>query len=84
MAIMELKIDQELARIDQDHLLLVLLETRKTYDTVDRDRLLNTLEGYGAGPCTCGILENFWECQQVVPRQNSFHRPAFHATRVTM
>ena len=29
----------------------------------------------------CGLLETFWNCQQVVPRQNSFHGPALLATR---
>ena len=31
----------------------------------------------------CGILETFWDCQQVVPRQNGFHRPALPDTRGT-
>ena len=45
------------------------------------DRLLITLEGYGAGPRMCGLLETFRGNQQVVPRQNGFHEPAFPATR---
>ena len=82
-AIMELKLAQELARIYQDPLFLVLLDLRKSYDTVDQDRLLITLEGYGTGPRMCRLLETFWEFQQVVPRQNGFHRPAFLAMRGT-
>ena len=35
MAIMELKLAQELAIIDQDPLFLVFLELRKSYDTMD-------------------------------------------------
>ena len=31
----------------------------------------------------CGILETFWECHQVAPGQNGFHRPAFPAPRGT-
>ena len=31
----------------------------------------------------CGLLETFWDCQQVVPRQNGFHRLAFPVTRGT-
>ena len=50
---------------------------------MDQERLLITLEGYGAGTCLCGILETFWERQKVVPRQNGFHGPAFLATRGT-
>ena len=50
-AIMELKLAKELARVDHEPLFLVFLDLRKAYDTVDRDRLIQTLEGYGAGPC---------------------------------
>ena len=82
-AIMELKIAHDLARIDQELIFLVFLDLRKAYDTMDWDRLLITLEGYGAGPWLCGILETFWECQHVVPRKNGFHGTAFPATRVT-
>ena len=50
---------------------------------MDQDRLLITLEGYGSGLRMCGLLETFWEFQQLVPRQNGFHRPAFLTTRGT-
>ena len=36
MAIMDLKLVQELASIDQDPLFLVFLDLRKAYDIVDR------------------------------------------------
>ena len=72
--IIELKISQELSRIDQDPLLLVFMDLRKVYGTFHQERLLITLEGYGASTCLCGLLETFWECQQVVLRHNGFHR----------
>ena len=81
---MELKISQEIASIDQDPLFLVFLDLRKAYDTMDWDCLLITLEGYGTGPWLCGILETFWDCHQVVPMQNGFHRPTFPPTRGKM
>ena len=83
MAIMYLKFAQELVSIDQDPLFLVLLDFMKSYDTVHRDCLHITLEGYEVVPQLCGILDTFWDCQQVVPRQNGFHVPAFPATRGT-
>ena len=50
MAITELKLAQELVSIHQEPLFLIFLDLRKTYENMDRDRLLITLEGYGAGP----------------------------------
>ena len=47
---------------------------------MDQERLLITLEGYGSGPRLCGLLESFWECQQLVLIQNGFHVPAFPTT----
>ena len=81
---MELKLTQELSSIDQDPLFLVFLDLWNAYNNVDRERLIITLEGYGSGPHMCSLLETFWECQQVVLRQNGFHGPAFPATRGTM
>ena len=83
-AIMELKLNQDLASIDQEPLFLVFLDLWKAYNTVDRDLLLITLEGYGAGPRMCGLLETFWDCQNMVLRKNGFHSPTFHVTRGTM
>ena len=82
-AIMELKLAQELARIDQEPLFLVFLDLRKAYDTMDWDRLLIKMEGYGAGPCISGLLELFWECQKVASRQNIFLGLSLHATMGT-
>ena len=48
-AIMELKIVEYLASVDQDPLFLVFLDLRKSYDILDRWRLLQLLAVYGAG-----------------------------------
>ena len=45
-AIMELKLAQDLASLDRGTLLLILLDIRKAYETVDRECLIQTLEGY--------------------------------------
>ena len=73
---------QELTSVDHNPLFLVFLDLRKAYDTVDRDRLIQTLEGYGTGPHIFGLLETFWSHQQVFPKHNLYHRSAFPATWV--
>ena len=79
-AILELKLAQELARIDEDPLLLMFLYLRKAYETLDQGSILMTLEGYGAGPHMCGILADLWERQEVVTRKNGYHGPQLKAT----
>ena len=57
MAIMEPKMVQELASIDQDPLFLAFLDLRKAYNTLEHGRLLQNVEGYGAGPNMRSLLE---------------------------
>ena len=78
---MELKLIQNLASIDHDTVFLVFLDLQKAYKTLDRERLIQTLEGYGGGPHLCGLLENFWAHQKVVPIHNGQCVPAFPATK---
>ena len=80
---MELKLVQELTGVDQDPLLLVFLEPRKSYDNLDHGGLLKTLERYRAGPKMRGILAELWVQQEVVTRENWYHGPQFRATRGT-
>ena len=79
-AIMDLNISQYLTRVYHNPLFMVFLYLRKAYYTVYRYRLIQILEGYGAGPCLCGLLETFWSHQKVLPRHNVYHGAAFPAT----
>ena len=53
MATMDLKLAQELACVDHNPLFQVFLDLRKAYRKKYKYRLIQTLEGYGAGPCMC-------------------------------
>ena len=72
-ATMELKTTHEMASIEHDLLLPVLLKLRKTYDTLDFRCLLHNLEGYGADSKLCGILMEFWDKQEVVTSKSGYH-----------
>ena len=69
--------------MEHNYLFLVLLGLRKVYNSVERGRRIQTLEGYGTGPRLCDILVIFLVHQKVVPLQNGYHRPAFLATQGT-
>ena len=79
---MEMKLEQELAIVYHDPLFLVFFDLRKAYDNVDRGHIIQTLEGYSAGPFLCGILETFWANQKLLPRKNGYNVMEFQVTRV--
>ena len=81
--ILDLKMVQELKSMDQEPLFLVFLDLRKVDYTIYCGCLLTTLEGYGAGPHMCRLLETFWEHQEVFTHQNRYHGPQFRTTRGT-
>ena len=83
MVIVELDMEQELASVDQDLMFLVFLYLQKSYNNIDHGRLLTTLEGYGAGPHMCWILEVFCNQQEVVTHQNGYHNQHFKETQGT-
>ena len=46
----EAKVLQQLEALREEVLYLIFLDLHKAYDTLDRSRCLETLEGYGLGP----------------------------------
>ena len=81
---MEIKLTQDTYSINQDTLCLILLDLSKAYDTVDRKRLISTLERLLRGTTGRKLLETFWAHQEFVTRQNWYHGTNFTATRGMM
>jgi hypothetical protein len=80
-AIIEAKLFQQLASIQQVPVFEIFLDLKKAYDTLDRARTLEILERYGVGALTIQLLRRFWDRQLVVAKQGGHFGAAFPATR---
>ena len=80
-AIIEAKLHQQLASVEQVPVFQVYLDLRKAYDTLDRGRTLEILEGYGVGPKVRRLLVSYWDAQQFVVRQNDYFGDPLRPTR---
>ena len=73
----EAKLLQQLSRMVQKSLYYIFLDSQKAYDTVDWERLLEILEGYGVGLNALGLLKFYWENQRCVARSRNYHGSVF-------
>ena len=69
---LEAKLAQQLAGIAHKPLFQVFLDVRKAYDSLDRERCLEFLRGYGLGPNLACILNNYWRRQRIVPKVGKY------------
>ena len=61
----------------QTTLYFIFLDLQKAYDTVNRERLLEILEGYGVGPNALGLLKFYWDHQRCVAKCGKYHGETF-------
>jgi hypothetical protein len=65
-AIMEVKLQQQLAWAEQEPLYQIYLDLRKAYNALDRERCLAILAGYGVGPNLLWLQKQFWTKAKMV------------------
>ena len=65
---MEVKLQQQLAWVDQEPLYQIYLDLRKAYDALDRGRCLEILAGYSVGPNLLCLQKKFWDDAKMVCR----------------
>ena len=78
---MELKLVQELASVDQDPILLVLLDLKESVQQPRSRETTKNLRGLWVDTKPWGLHAEIWLRQELVTRQNGFHAPQLLATR---
>jgi hypothetical protein len=80
-AIINIKLKMQLAKRNKIPMYMIFLDIKKAYDTLDRERTISLLKKYGIGDNICKILENIWDKDTVIPKQNMFYGDPFVAER---
>ena len=55
----------------------IFLDLRKAYDTVNRERLIESLEGYGVSYNVLDLLKFYWDHQRCVAKCRKYHGETF-------
>ena len=63
---------QQLAALREEVLYVIFLDLHKAYDSLDRSRYLEILEGYGLGPQSCRLLQTYWRRLTMVARAGRY------------
>ena len=75
-AVLEAKLLQQLAYLQQTPLFGVFIDLKKAYDAMDRERCILILKGYGTGVRAMRLICNFWDQASFACRaQGRYGRP---------
>jgi hypothetical protein len=80
-AIMEAKLNQQLAWVDQEPLYQIYLDLRKAYNALDRGWCLKILAGYGVGQNLLRLQKQFWDDAKMVCCAGGNYGESFGAYR---
>jgi hypothetical protein len=80
-AVMEAKLAQQLAHLEQVPFYGIFLDLKKAFDSMDRELCLLILGGYGVGPKMIRLIRNFWENAKMVCQASVNYGTPFQAGR---
>ena len=66
------KLAKHLAGLVHKPLFQVFLIVQHSYDSLDRERCIELLRGYGLGTNLAQILDNYWQRQRIVPNVGKY------------
>ena len=79
--IMEAKLVQQLAFVEQCPLYAVFIDLRKAYDAMDRGRCLDILRDCGVGEKALRLIARFWRDAELACRVGGYYGRPFQARR---
>jgi len=80
-AILEAKLEMQEATATSRPCFQIFIDLTKAYDSVDRERLLDIMAGYGVGPNALRFLRHIWGKSTSAPRSEKCYGPPVHGER---
>jgi len=80
-AILEVKLGMQFAWTQPCPYFQIFLDLHKAYDSLDRERVLKILDGYGVGPHALQFLRTNWSRTTLFPRSNGYYGRAIRSER---
>ena len=75
------KLLQQLAAMQEEVLYVICIDLHKAYETFDREKFLEILDGYSVVPRYCRILQAYWYRLQMAVRVVAYYGNSFKGFR---
>ena len=80
-AIIEVKLEQQLAGIFNETSFQVFIDIRKAYNSLDQGTCMEILRDYGLGTRLQILLQRYWDLHRVVTKAGNYYGRPFRAGR---